>query len=210
MLHELNARMMGDPREALLATLASAQAEIPEALSALAALHAGREEGYMPLRESNLQSGEHFFPHARDVRSLFVFFCQQLHGLWEACQSPQDDLYVASFGVFGILAIQPFEGGSGRTAIDFAQFLLMLRWGLTQPPMDLPSDADKLTGGLFVGLFPACDGASPEAFYEARQSLAKRFDETTLAGLKADKPFQIAAHWLRDALHPEAMPTTAS
>ncbi|MCB9643945.1 MAG: Fic family protein [Myxococcales bacterium] len=208
MLHELHAIMMGDPREALLAELAKAEAPIPEALSRLAAFHVGHKEKFLPLREKLLSSPEHHFPHAKDVPALVLFFGEQLHRLWASCQSPQDDLFVAAFGFFGITAIHPFEAGNGRVAVDFSQFLLMRRWQLLQLPMDLPADAGRMAMGVWVSLLPPCDGDSPASYYRARTELSAFFEQTTLQRLKQSKPFQIMTQWMSEALHPEAMPST--
>lgn len=210
MLHELQARMMGDPRASLLERLAKSEAPLPEALSQLAALHVGFSEEHLPLRSVNLSTETHHFPHASDVPPLLLFHSQQLASLWDECNTPEDDLFVAAFGAFGILSIHPFADGNGRTAVDYAQYLLMRRWNLTQRPLDLPSDAPRLLGSVLATMVPVCDGSSPESFYQARQALALVFEQVTVNSLKEERAFKIVVHWMKEGLHPEAMPTLVS
>lgn len=209
MLHELNARMMGDPRESLLTRLAKEGAPIPEALAQLGALHAGHEEKHLPLRAAMAHSGEHHFPHPTDVPELLIALCQQINTLWESCQSPEDDLYVAAFSLYGMYAILPFETVTAKASVDLMQYLLMMRWQIDAAPLDLPLEGPKFAAGVFVDLYPACDGDSPESFYNAREALGERFQSCSLAHLKETKSFQIVVEWLRAATNPALMPQVA-
>ncbi|MCB9638123.1 MAG: Fic family protein [Myxococcales bacterium] len=207
MIHQLNAIMMGDPREALLVELSRLQPPLPEVLSRLAALHAAARDSHMPLRTVTVCAGQHFFPHPEDIPALLIFFFQKLSSMWSSCKTPEDDLWVGAFAAYGIMAIHPFENGNGRTAVDLMQYLFMQRWSLLRPPLDLPSDAPRLLASVLSSLDPPCDGKSPEAFWTLSRELAYWFEEVSLLTLKEMSPFQITVRWLLQALKPNAMPS---
>ncbi|HAA56625.1 MAG TPA: hypothetical protein DCE42_17810 [Myxococcales bacterium] len=203
MLHQLKAMTMGEPNEALLKELIDQQVPLPIALSRIAALHTASTEVHEPLRGEVVFADEHYFPHPLDVEPLLLFFLQQLHGLWESSTSIEDDLHIATFAMFGVLAIHPFTNGNGRTSQDFAQYLLMRRWELDAPPLQLPKEAYNRLAHAFANQTVHCDGQSPEAFYALRQSLSELFDKTTLASLKQNDSFALVADYLKQTIYIE-------
>lgn len=207
-LQQLKAMTLGEPRDELLQQLYQDQAQLPDVLSRLGALHIGQRGDHAELRQVTVRANDRFFPHHHDVPALLLLFFQKLRSLWEDCQSHRDDLYVASFAIYGILAIHPFENGNGRTSVDVGQWLLMNRWGMSVPPMLLPKDAHQWIARYVATLDEPCDGSSPEAFYALSQRLALFVDQITLAQLKETKPFQIVAAWLEQSLRENIIPTT--
>ncbi len=206
MIHPLRAMMLGDPREMLLSELSHTQPPLPEVLSRLGALHAASKSSHQPLRSVTVCAGSHFFPHPTDIPALLIFFFQKLSGMWSSCAAPEDDVWIGAFAMYGLMAIHPFENGNGRTSVDFMQYLLMQRWSLLEPPLDLPRHAPQLLASVLATLDTSCDGRSPASYWQLRQHLAHRFDGATLTRLKETVPFQIAVHWLLQALEPHAMP----
>lgn len=207
-LQQLKAMTLGEPREELLQQLFQQKLSLPEVLSHLGALHLGQRELQAEIRQVTVRANDRFFPHPLDIPVLLLLFFQRLHSLWEECQSPEDDLHVTSFAIYSILSIHPFENGNGRTSVDFGQWLLMNRWNVSVPPMLLPKDAHTLIARYVATLDIPCDGENPEAFYRLRQHLANYFEGITLEQIKATKPFQIVAGWLKQSLREDTFPPT--
>lgn len=205
-LQQLKAMQAGNPRLELLEELFKAQSALPDAMSRMAALHIAHKEAALELRNVTVQANDRYFPHPKDVPALLLLFFKKLHGMWEDCKVPRDDLFVAAFGIYGVLAIHPFENGNGRTSVDMGQYVLMLRWNYPVPPMALPKDAHRLIAGYVATLDDDCDGKTAEAFYELRQSLAEYIDGITLSELKETVPFQIVTDWMEQAMLDGAMP----
>ncbi len=203
MLHQLHMMSVSEPRQELLKNLASSEESLPEILSRLASFHMASQEVFQPLREVTVCANEHYFPHPQDIPALILFFFQKLGRFWSYCECEEDDLFVAAFAVYGILAIHPFENGNGRTSLDFAQYLLMKRWGLSSPPFTLERGIHREIAGVLAVLDQVNEGKTPEEFYALRLRLAQRLDQMTLNRLKASKPFQIVASFFQQALTSE-------
>lgn len=201
MLHQLKAMTMGEPNDALLKELHKEGTLLPEVLTRLAALHIGSTEKNEPLRGTLAYAGEQYFPHPLDVPALLLFFFERLGGLWEESKSPVDDLYIATFAMYGVLAIHPFENGNGRTAQDFMQYLLLSRWRLREPPLKFPKDAHQQLGKAFVNLMEPCDGKTPESFYKLRHAIASSMADASLDKLKQIKNFALVADYLQKIVH---------
>lgn len=208
MLHQVQAIRAGDPRISLLKELVDKPASVPEALSRLAAHHAASHEPYVTTRTSSVHADGHHFPHFADVPALLVVLAQQLDQLWGECRSHEDDVYVAAFGFFALYAIHPFGEAMERVAVDASQYLLMLRWELDQPVLDLPNTFPKHAAAKCQALFPPCDGSSEEAYEAAARALATTLQQATLASLKQTEPFPTLARWMLGALLMERFPTS--
>ncbi|TNE45697.1 MAG: Fic family protein [Deltaproteobacteria bacterium] len=203
MLHQLKAMTMGEPNEALLKQLRDEDTLLPEVLTRIAALHMGSTEANEPLRGTLARAGEQYFPHPLDVPPLLLYFLDRLNALWRESTSAKDDLYIAVFGMFGVLTVHPFEDANGRTSQDFAQYLLYSRWGCKNPPLGLHKNAHHHLGKAFIHLIEPCDGKSPEAFYHLRHSLATTFEQMTLTRLKENKNIALVANYLEQTLQLE-------
>ncbi len=206
-LQQLTAMKSGNPRRELLEQLFEAESPLPDAMSRMAALHVADKKAAAELRTITVQANDRYFPHHKDVPALVLLFFKKLHGLWSDCKNPKDDLFVASFCMYGVSAIHPFENGNGRTSVDMGQYVLMLRWNLPYPPLALPKDAHRMIASYVAALDDECDGKSAESFYELRQSLADYLDGITLSEIKETVPFQIVTDWLEQALTEGAMPS---
>lgn len=203
MLHQLRAMTMGEPNAALLKELIDEEARLPVVLSRIAALHMASTESHESIRDEIVCAGDHFFPHPLDVPPLILYFFERLHNLWEESGSPQDDIYICAFAMWGVLAIHPFPNGNGRTSQDLIQFLLMKRWRCQHPPLQLPKDAYNSLAKAFATLIETCDGSSPEAFFAQRQAIASLMEKSTLDTLQTNNVFATVADYLIGTIHIE-------
>jgi prophage maintenance system killer protein len=169
----------GSPRERRLAEWYRAGTSPVEVLFRAAAVHQRSATPYAELRTTTVGAGEHIFPHALDVGPLLAMLFDQLVGeRWRVCASLDDDLLMAAFAAHGVLAIHPFRDGNGRTAFDFATYLLMWRWGVAVSPLDLPEDVH----GLVSGALRELDGPEVSATVEGFTDVATRLRAHLAAG----------------------------
>lgn len=189
-----------DPRAKFLATLVEERTPIPEALNRIGAFHAQVQDSRIPLRTTFVRSGERYFCHPRDLPELLVLTFHRLHALWDNCRCMKDDLYVAAFAFYAVTAVHPLRDANGRAAIDFAQLLLMHRWGCARPPLALPDDAHDILGGLFVPFDELADGKTVEDFYRLRVRLIEYIGRATMLSLQKTPVFIAAADWLEQAM----------
>jgi hypothetical protein len=185
----------GHPRAGYLSDLVAKRVDGTTVLKRLAALHRASAHAEVAFRLGFVNAGGRSFPHPADLTPLCWQLFARLLLLWDRCQNPFDDLLVVAFGVYGVLAIHPFDNANGRVAIDFAQLLLMHRWGSAQPPLALPDDAHRILAPLMQALDPPCDGESIEAFVALRGALSARFSHMTLEQLAAHPSFRATAEW---------------
>jgi len=188
-----------DPRAKFLSTLVAERVPVPEALNRIGAFHAQVQDSRIPLRTNFVGVGDRFFCHPHDLSELLVLMFHRLHALWDDCRRMQDDVYVAAFAFYGVTAVHPFSNANGRAAVDFAQLLLMHRWGCSRPPLALPEDAHDIMGGLFVPFDELAEGRSVEDFYRLRVRLIEYIGRTTMRGLQKTPVFIAAAEWLDQA-----------
>lgn len=193
-------------RTLLLQELHARRAEPSIALGRLAMLN-GRL-ARCELRTGFVGTARRVFPAPQDVSPLLSLLIVRLQRNFQASTQPLDDLYTAALAFYGIVAIHPFDDGNGRTAIDFAQYLLMLRWGASRPPLLLPPDAHELLAATAAGLEPRCDGESAQALWALREDLARRIGGGTLETLKANDAFSVIARSFEQSVSVAPNPDT--
>lgn len=193
-LHQLNAQ--ADPREELLDGLVTGQATPPDALLKLGQHHAGGTPGF---RFDIVGARDHSFPHPEDIAPLAAVLLTRVADNFAACQRALDDLATAGLALYGVLAIHPFSDGNGRTAVDFARFLLRRRWHANDAVLALPADAHRQLGRVFAPLDEHNDGTA-EGFIALREGLAARLAGADLTWLDAEPAMRVATRWLREGL----------
>lgn len=173
-----------------------------EALGRLAARHQGQSAGLVPFRSEHVAVGAQHFPPPSEVAPLVGVLFVNARRLFDATKSPEDDLLVAAFLFWGLLAVHPFSDGNGRTARDLVRYMLMTRWRLDAPPLTVEELAPWLEPALRT-LGPANDG-SPEAALAQVQTLAQAFEGATLTLIAENPQLRTIASALALNLFPEA------
>lgn len=160
------------------------------------------------LRTGFVGTARRVFPAPQDVSPLLSLLFVRLQRNFQASTHPLDDLYTAALAFYGIVAVHPFENGNGRTAIDFAQYLLMSRWGVNHPPLLLTPDAHALFAATVAALEPRCDGESAQALWTLREDLARRIGGGTLECLRANDAFSVIARCFEQSVSVAPNPDT--
>jgi hypothetical protein len=153
------------------------------ALPLLAGHHQGLR-GPAPWRTDLLANQRpHIFPLPGDVPVLLDALFEGTERLFAVAKNDTDDLRVAVFAAFGVTAIHPFDNANGRTALDFAQILLMHRWRLETAPFFFPADAHRRLGPLFAAADEPSTSPEPAALVALAAQLRARFLRTRLEDL---------------------------
>ncbi len=166
------------------------------ALQRLAAWHNVIDEPELPLRTESVCAGEQIFPSPHFVPPLVAITIAVLRDLWLQCERESDELLVATFGLYQVTAIHPFINRNGHVALDFAQYLLMNRWGKKAPPLYYESDTHKILGSAFVPMDAPSRDTSETALLQTFHTMLQRLDQTTLASLWTLPYLVAAAHLL--------------
>lgn len=103
----------------------------------------------------------HVFPAAERVRALLELLFARLDTLCQLATTPDLDVDVAAFAIWGLTAIHPFDNANGRTAVAFAQLLLAQRWSTSSSPLALPNDAHTRLAPLMMDIDVAESDVSP-------------------------------------------------
>ncbi len=197
-----------DHEERALCELVARGAAPFEALCTMAALHNGITAPMMDLREGGVCAADKVFPHPQDVPTLLLCTLQRLNELFEQCQQPLDDLHVVVFSIFCVLETHPFANGNGRTALSFAQYLLMHRWRSSRPLLVLHKDAHREIGHMLRGLGRECDGQAASAIEAMTLQLADLLATTTLPALHAIAPIHTLAVLFATSMSTSSQSTT--
>lgn len=173
-------------------------------LSRIAAVHAGQPDGGRAFRTGWVAAEEaHLFPPPDAVDLLLTLLLRRIEDLWKSCLDPKDDILVAVFAVYGLLKIHPFDDGNGRTALDFAQALLMYRWKLGALPWTFPKDLHGEVGRVMQTAAPNSNGDTAADAVELANSLGSVLRSMDIEALRAHPSFALVAHWLGHALLPD-------
>jgi len=197
---QLVARQATDPRAALLSRLYEEQSTLLRTLIHINALHSVQHQASHGLRKTWAGADGKLFAHHDDVRMLLFDLFDALDRLWQEARTLEDDLYVATFAMYGITAIHPFTAANGRTAMDFGQYLLMHRWNCDQPPIRFCDGAHHLVGTMFQGLDRLAEENNPLEFVLVRRQLILRFRRTDLTQLRSMPIFQAAVTWFQSGV----------
>jgi hypothetical protein len=184
--------------DALLLQLTSEQASPLEALTRIAAFHAGWPSGVRPFRAGFVQVQGQSFPAPQHLAPLVGLLLARGDALFRESRSVRQDLYVAAFLLWGLTAIHPFDDGNGRTALDWAQQVLMRRLGATEALVSSKARLDRRLQPVLRALDVPNDG-TPYGFVSQLAGLAARFGAVTLAELEADPHFTAVAQVLAAA-----------
>jgi hypothetical protein len=190
-----------DPRPSRrdhLSELAAAGINEMAALQRLAAWHAESSETEMPLRREAVGAGEHIFPLPDVLPMLTIGALGVVKELMEACESESDQLLVATFGMYLVTAVHPFDDANGRVAFDFGQYLLMKAWEEKAPPLFYESDTHDVLGHAFAPLDGDTVATSGEELGPAMVAMLKRIGEISLPELWTMPPLVGAAHFLAE------------
>lgn len=186
----LSVRSLGDPRQHRLEELAKARVAAPDALLLLGAAHAGEKQA--DFRRHMAGAGERVFVHPSEVPGLTAALLTRLIDNLNAAESVRDDLLTAGFAAYGVMAIHPFSNGNGRTAADFAQYLLMVRWGRPTSPLAPPSDLHRILARIYAALDPKTEPTAASLIAE-RDRMLEVITRADLAFLRQDHAFNCAA-----------------
>jgi hypothetical protein len=141
--------------------------------------------------------GAQVFPPAEAIAPLIGVLVLTSRRLFEACRTESDELLVAAWAAWGVTAIHPFDNANGRTAIDWANHLLMRRWRCA--PLPFPEDAHAALGPAFAALDAKNPGQSAADFVAATEALVQRLGDTTLSALKRTPNLSVIADFLAGA-----------
>lgn len=186
----LAVRSLADPRRHRLEELAGAEVQAPEALLLLGAAHAGQSEP--DFRDQMAGAGDRVFVHPAEVPGLTAALLTRLIDNLNHCGSARDELLTAAFAAYAIMSIHPFPNGNGRTAVDFAHYLLMLRQGRTSPVLQHPPDLHRIVAQIYTALDPRTQ-PTPESLIAERDRLVQLMQSADLEYLRADEAFNCAA-----------------
>jgi Fic family protein len=183
----------------VLAHLVRDDVDEATALMRLAAYHADATEPMIPVRKTEVATGDHVYPRPEVLGDLVGLMIQCTRHLFTQCQTESDDLLVATFAMYLTTAIHPFDDANGRVALGFGQYLLMKKWGAEQPPLALEPDVHDTVGEAFAALDVKNPGQSAEDYVAAYEALVRRIAEATLDTLWQTGELVAAAHFLAQA-----------
>lgn len=186
----LDVRTAGDPRQARLSSFIRDEVGPGAALASLGAVHAGLTAP--AFREGMAVAGDKLFVHADDVPDLTAALLARVVENLTTATSARDDLLTAVFASYAVMAIHPFANGNGRTAIDFAQYLLMVRWGRDTSPLAPPADLHRIVARIYAALDPATE-ATAAGLLDERLRLMRTIVEADLEHLRRHDAFNCAA-----------------
>lgn len=178
-------------RAALITQLVQDRVPPPVVLARLAGYHQGLA-GAAGFREVFVSAGAQHFPAPADVAPLTAGLLAATGRLFSEAKDVRDELRVATFALWGLIAVHPFTDGNGRTAVDFVQALCMLRWNLAAPPFKEEPRLDQTLAPVFQAAEIRSDG-SPAAVLAQLQGMTQLFSTVTLARLAADPHFDTMA-----------------
>ncbi len=194
MLPQLAARQ--DPRATVLDRLYEEQVDLPEVILRLGAHHQG-QSGLSPFRSRSLSDRFGSYPHPSDVPGLLALGLERLRLELEVSASMADDVYLAALLTHVVLAVQPFEGGNGRVALDAAHHFLRVRWRAAGPVLGPSSERQVATllGALGPGASEARREAKPTEGPKASE--ARREAKPTDRAIAASELLRIREHHAR-------------
>ncbi len=184
---------VADARVAHLVGLARANTSMPRALCALDAYHQGLSQTYAEPREHEERAGFHMFPRPAEVPHLLRRFMARLSALFEGAESQRDDALIAAFAGLSVMMIHAFKDGNGRTAIDFAAFLLMKRGGLDQPPFQLEGDNKYRLGRIATMVVPGARWLDHENEWQSGKRVEEFLENATVDQLRRSMELRGAA-----------------
>jgi hypothetical protein len=190
----------------LLQQLLAERCDPVVALGRIAAFHAGAS-GDEPrrLRVTFVRAGSQTFPNPRDVEPLVTMLLVRSRVMFARSRWAVDDFHVAAFLLWGLAAIHPFEDGNGRTAVDFVQYVLMIRWRTLTPPLSssLSARLDRVLQPVFSAREPKNDG-TPAGHLALLGFLVDAFTSSTVESLADDEHLAAAARVIAASLHDPA------
>jgi hypothetical protein len=187
----------------LLQQLLAERCDPVVALGRIAAFHAGASgDEPRPLRTTFVRAGSQTFPNPRDVEPLVTMLLVRSRVLFARSRWAVDDFHVAAFLLWGIAAIHPFEDGNGRVAVDFVQYVLMIRWRTLTAPLSssLVQRLDRVLQPVFAAREPKNDG-TPAGHLRLVAFLVDAFTSSTLETLADDEHLAAAARVIASSLH---------
>ncbi|MEM6532627.1 MAG: Fic family protein [Myxococcota bacterium] len=180
-------------RTGFLCALAAAPTSMPRALCALGAYHQGLAEPFAEPRTHEERAGYHLFPVPDAVPGLLRQFMGTLVELLENSDDAGDDALVAAFAALATLLIHPFTDGNGRTAVDFAAFLLMKRGGLREPPFDHDGDTKGHLGLIATLLVPKMTWFDRTNEWRTTRMVEEFLNNASIEGLRGSDEIRAAA-----------------
>jgi hypothetical protein len=181
-----------------LSTLAANNVDEMTALRRLASWHSEAEAPEVDLRTNTVGAVERIFPLPDAVPVLTVGALAAVRELMEECETESDQLLVATFGMYLVTAVHPFEDANGRVAFDYGQYVLMQAWEESTPPLFYESDTHDVLAEAFAPLDEDTIARTEADLIPAQQAMFARIGEVSLAELWTLPPLVAAAHFLAD------------
>jgi hypothetical protein len=179
-----------------LTDLAASNLDEMTVLRRLAAWHNESDQNEISFRQEPVGANDRIFPLPDALLPLTMGALAKSQDLLEACETESDQLLVATFGMYLLTAIHPFENGNGRVAFDFAQYLLMKAWEEKTPPLFYESDTHDVIAQAFTPLDEGKVARSEAELEPAMKALFDHIGEASLPELWTLPPLVAAAHFL--------------